>query len=227
VKSAVAEVSRRLSCRLRRSMLAATLFCVSVSPVVAQEPDALSKLDQNSRFAIDLLIDSARVAGLPTGPLLSKALEGINRKAENKKIVQVVRRKLANLRTAREVLGSVPDDELDAAATVLDAGAKPAQLSVFRQRQKGRSDVQAFVYWADLIARGVPSEDASSAITKLWQEGADDATFESLWKSVNTDILQGLNPGAALQNRIRETPGRAPPSKPTPPEGQQENQRAR
>ena len=225
--SAVAEVSRRLSRRLPQSVLVAALFCLGASPVIAQDPDALAKLDQNSRFSIEMLVDSARVAGLPTAPLLSKALEGVNRKAENKKIVEVVRKLLNNLRTARTVLGAVDDDELTAAAAVLEAGAKPGQLSVFRVRQKGRSDVQAFVYWADLITRGVPSEDASSAITKLWQEGADDATFESLWKSVNTDILQGLNPGAALQNRIRETPGRAPPSKPTPPEGLQENQRSR
>ena len=225
--SVVALVSRSSALRLGLSLHSALLLSLAASPLVAQEPDALAKLDQRSRFAIELLMDSARVAGLPSHALRSKALEGINRKVDNQKIVDVVRKLLTNLRTARTVLGGVDDDELTAAAAVLEAGAKPGQLAIFRVRQKGRSDVQAFVYWADLITRGVPSEDASSAITKLWQEGADDATFESLWKSVNTDILQGLNPGAALQNRIRETPGRAPPSKPTPPEGQQENQRSR
>ena len=110
-----------------------------------------------------------------------------------------------------------------AAAAVLEAGAKPAQLAVFRVRHKDRNDLAAFTYWADLITRGVPSEDASSAITKLWQDGADDVTFYSLWKSVQSDILQGLNPGAALQNRIRESPGRGPTSK-TPPEGPQESE---
>jgi hypothetical protein len=73
------------------------------------------------------------------------------------------------------------------------------------------------------MARGVPTEDASSAISKLWQDGADDATFVSLWNNVQSDILRGLNPGTALQNRIREAPssGRAPPSKGQPPEGQE------
>jgi len=194
-----------------------------VHPVGAQEPDPLLRLDPNSRFAVELLLDSARAAQLPTQPLLSRALEGITRKADGKKIVGAVQKELGLLRTARSVLGGVQDDELIAAAAVLEAGAKPAQLAVFRARHKDRNDLAAFTYWADLITRGVPSEDASSAITKLWQDGADDATFYSLWKSVQSDILQGLNPGAALQNRIRESPGR-PPSSKTPPEGPQETQ---
>lgn len=202
-------------------LLASALCLLGARAGGAQEPDPLLKLDPNSRFAVELMLDSAKAAGLPTRPLMSRALEGITKKADGKRIADAVRKELGYLRTARSVLGGVPDDELIAAAAVLEAGAKPAQLAVFRTRHKDRNDLAAFTYWADLITRGVPPEDASSAITKLWQEGADDATFYSLWKSVQSDILQGLNPGAALQNRIRETPGRAPSSK-TPPEGPQE-----
>lgn len=196
------------------------LLLISALPAAAQDVDPLARLDASSRFAIDLMVDSARVAGLPTAPLLSRALEGVSRKVDTRRIVEAVRKQLSYLRIARSVLGGVNEEELVAAAAVVEAGAKPGQLAAFRTRQKGRSDVQAFVYWADLITKGVPSEDASSAISKLWQDGADDATFYSLWKSVNADILQGLNPGAALQNRIRESPGRAPPSKPAPPESE-------
>jgi hypothetical protein len=202
-------------------LLAGAVCLFGARAGAAQEPDPLLRLDPNSRFAVELMLDSATAAGLPARALLSRALEGITRKADGKRIVDAVRKELGYLRTARTVLGGVPDDELIAAAAVVEAGAKPAQLAVFRTRHKDRNDLAAFTYWADLITRGVPPEDASSAITKLWQDGADDATFYSLWKSVQSDILQGLNPGAALQNRIRETPGRAPSSK-TPPEGPQE-----
>ena len=220
----VASVRHSLSRRLAGAFLVGALALLCVRVGAAQEPDPLWKLDQTSRFAIDLMLDSARMAGLPTRPLVSRALEGINTKVDGKRIVDVVRRELGYLRTARSVLGGVPDDELIAGAAVVEAGAKPAQLAAFRTRHKGRSDPAAFTYWADLITRGVPSEDASSAITKLWQDGADDATFYSLWKSVNSDILQGLNPGAALQNRIRETPGRPPAGKPAPPDGPKETE---
>jgi hypothetical protein len=191
----------------------------------AQDADPLAKLDQPSRIAVQLLIDSAEVAQLPSKPLLSVALHGMALKADGRKIVEAVRNELKNLRTARTALGPVSDQELEAAADVLQAGARPQQLAAFRTKQKGRSDLEAFVVWADLITRGVSSEDASSAITKLWESGADDAMFHSLWTNVQADISLGLNPGAALQNRIRETPGRAPPKIP-PPEGQ-ENDRTR
>ena len=200
---------------------AVALVIGGTSAARAQDPDPLSKLDNNSRFAIELLMDSAETAGLPTKPLLSMALEGISRHIDDRQIVGAVRKQLGYLRVAQAELGPVAEDELTAAAAVLRLGAKPGELRPFRDRQRGRSDLAAFTYWADLISRGVPSPDASSAITKLWQNGADDATFDSLWRSVTSDILQGLNPGTALENRIRETPGRpsSPQLKPPPPEG--------
>lgn len=208
--------------------LAAVLLAVSL-PLRAQEPeqqDRMAKLDTKTRGAVELLFDSAGAEGLPTQPLRSIALLGITRKADGRQIVAAVRHELILLRAARNALGRVDEMELTAAAAVLGAGAKPAQLSVFKNRQHDRSDVRAFTVWADLITRGVPGEDASSAITRLWEDGADDATFVSLWNNVQSDILRGLNPGTALQNRIREAPGRPPTTKgPQTPEGQ-ENERS-
>jgi len=198
---------------------AGALLCLAAVPAVAQETDPFNKLDPNNRFSIELMIDSARNAGLPSDALRSLALEGIALKIDGKRIVDRVRREFTLLRTARTTLGPVSDEEVKAAAAVLNSGAKPAQLAAFKTREQGRSDLQAFTIWADLITRGVPSEEASSAISKLWEDGADDAIFYGLWKSVQTDISQGLNPGAALQNRIRETPVRTPQSKGAPPEG--------
>lgn len=204
----------------------AALAFAAASPAAAgaqdTAPDRLAKLDVGSQYAINLSIDSANTEGLPGRLLRLKAYEGIAKKADGKQIVAAVRRELIALRVARLQLGDVDDEELAAAAAVVEAGAKPAQLTVFRPRVKNRSDLQAFTTWASLMARGVPTEDASSAISKLWQDGADDATFVSLWNNVQSDILRGLNPGTALQNRIREAPssGRAPPSK-QPPEGQE------
>jgi len=212
---------------LRTTGLAsAALALAAASPAVSRAqdaaPDRLARLDVGSQYAINLSIDSANTEGLPARLLRLKAYEGIAKKADGKQIVAAVRRELIALRVARVQLGDVDDEELAAAAAVVEAGAKPAQLTVFRPRVKNRSDLQAFTTWASLMARGVPTEDASSAISKLWQDGADDATFVSLWNNVQSDILRGLNPGTALQNRIREAPssGRAPPSK-QPPEGQE------
>jgi len=200
---------------------AAALFLSSALPAAAQDTDPLGKLDARSRYQVELTIDSAESLGLPTRPLLLKAMEGIAKHAANQDIVSKVKQKLALLKTARAALVPVDENELDAATAVLDAGAKPEQLSEFRVRQKGRSDLSAFSVWADFIKRGVPKDEAFSAINRLWRDGADDGTFQSLWKNVQADILQGLNPGTALQNRIREGPVRVPAGPGKPPEGPQ------
>jgi len=208
-------VSRRI--RSLPALLAAGALALSSVPLSAQEIDPLAKLDQTSRFAVEAMIDSAYAAGLPGGALRSRALEGLQKKAPTSKIVGAVRTLFGNLKTSRSTLGAVADEELLAAAAVLEAGGKPTQLSAFRERKKGRSDLQAFTVWADLISRGVSLDDASTAITKLWQDGADDMTFRRLWNDVQSDISSGLKPGDALLNRIRESPTR-PPQKSTPEE---------
>lgn len=208
-------------------LLAGFVSLLGVRPAAAQDPDPLSQLGPGNKFTVELLFDSAEVAGLPSRCLRSKALEGIAKKADSKLIVAVVHKELTALRTAKSALGPATPEEICAAAAVLDAGGKPGHLNPFRIRQPGRNELEAFTVWVDLMTRGVPSDDASSAIVTLWRDGADDATFHSLWKNVQSDILQGLNPGTALQNRIREAPGRASPSTVKPPAGQQENQSSR
>ena len=220
---------RTLVCRhaLSVSVGACALLLFGVRLARAQDADPFARLDAGSRFAVELMIDSANTLQLPSDLLRSTALQGLAVHADAKRIVRAVRTTFTNLKTARAVLGPVNSEELKAGAAVLYAGVKPTQLVPFRVRQKDRNDLQAFIVWADLITRGVPSEEASSAIIKLWQHGADDATFYGLWNSVQSDIIKGLNPGAALQNRIRETSGAPAATKVTPPDGQQENQSSR
>lgn len=208
--------------RTRVTLLGAAALClIGALPAAAQDTDPLAKLDARTRYQVELTIDSAEAIGIPTRPLLLKAMEGIAKHASNGQIASEVKRKFVLLKTARTALGGVDENELDAASAVLDAGAKPDQLAEFRVRPKGRSDVAAFAVWADFIKRGVPKDEAYSAITKLWHDGADEGTFQSLWKNVQADILQGLNPGTALQNRIREGPTRTPSGPGKPPEGSQ------
>lgn len=214
----ILSTGRRVPHTLAASVAALVLIVMSAMPAAAQDPAPLAKLDPTSKYNVDVILDSAVAAGLPSRSILARALEGVAKHADNRRIVDACRKRLVSLRAAHASLGGVSPEELEAAASLIEAGAKTDQLEKFRARQPGRSDLEAFTYWADFLARGVPKDEAFSAINKLWQDGADDATFHSLWNNVQSDILQGLNPGTALQNRIRETPGRAPaPVK--PPEG--------
>ena len=202
------------------------LALVGVAPAAARAQDldpftrALAQFDAGTRFSIEAIIDSARAAGLPQRGLRSLVLQGLAKKADNKRIVAALERQLFFLREARSALGPVSDEDLEAGASVLNAGVKPADLTAFRNAPKGRPLAPALIVLGDLVTRGVPRDDASSAIVKLWQGGAGEAEFMGLFRGVESDILSGLNPGAALQNRM--SPGRAPPpnkvTSPTEPE---------
>ena len=212
--------------RLSHVALFVALVCVLPAAGRAQDVDpfthALTEFDAGTRFSIEAIIDSARAAGLPLKGLKSIVLEGRAKKADNKKIIGALERRLYFLREARSALGPITDEDLEAGASVLGAGVKPADLTPFRNAPKGRPLAPALIVLGDLVTRGVPRDDASSAIVKLWQRGAGEAEFMGLFRGVESDILSGLNPGAALQNQIRESPGRAPPpnkvTSPTKPE---------
>ena len=194
----------------------------SVAAAQDPQPEPLSRLDLRYRLQIELLIDSARQAGLPWAAVRSKALEGINKKYDAPKIVGVVRQYYGNLKVSRGVLGSLGDMEIETGASALTAGVRPEDLALFRPTTAGRSPTRALVYLADLIAakHGVPRDDAVAAFAKLWKDGAGDADFEGLWRNVDQDILSGVSPKAALQNRVRSLPVRSM----RPPAGQdQEN----
>ncbi|MDQ3948807.1 MAG: hypothetical protein M3282_00535, partial [Gemmatimonadota bacterium] len=170
----------------------------------AQEPDPLSRLDPTSRYAIEVMMDSAGRVGLPPEALLSKTLEGIRKGHPSARVVQVVRRYFGLLRDARTALGSEATlDELTAAAGALLAGVDQQSLIKLRSSRKNRSILTPLVVLADLVSRGVPSTDASSAIIRWVQNGAADSDFMGLWKGVEQDIISGAPPAAALDRRAR------------------------
>lgn len=178
----------------------------------AQDPSPLGRLDANNRYRIEALMDSAELAGLPSSILYFKTLEGIRKGVPGTRIVQVVRRHLGALREARSALGpSVTVDELGAAAGALQAGVPRKSLATLHTTRKGSSILMPLIVLSDLVSRGVPPEDATSAIINMTQRGALDSDFAGLRRGVETDILSGATPAMALDRRTREFPGRGAP----------------
>src|SRR3990172_4053483 len=89
----------------------------------AQDP-RFSRLDSETRAVVAAIVDSARGRGLPSEPLIDRALEGTAKGAPGLAIVAAVRRLAADLSHARDALGlGASPAELDAAAAALRAGA--------------------------------------------------------------------------------------------------------
>ena len=205
---------------------AAAVLAAAVHPLalVAQDPDPLSRLDPNTRFVVEVIIDSARVAGVPTRPLLLKALQGAAYHADNKHIIAAVRSVFHAELDVRVALGSaLNESEWASAVSALQSGVPLEALAKFRGERSGKPLTRALVVLTDLIQRGVPVPEASSAIMQLWQRGAGDGDFYGLWKNVEQDILSGQNPGTALEQRMREIPVRVTPGTKIPPASQEPN----
>jgi hypothetical protein len=177
------------------------------------DPEArLAKLDPASRRQVEALFDSAARAQLSPDVLVMKTLEGISKGKPGAQIVTVVRRYFEALKQARTALGdSVRRDELVAAAGAVQAGVKPSAIAKLRSSRAGREITVPLVVLGDLVSRGVPTDDASSAIIRLTQGGALDSDFRGLWRGVEQDIVSGVPPAAALDRRAREIPGHASP----------------
>ena len=212
-----------MNASLRRFAAAAVVLAstalashAQATPVQGRDFDPGSYLDATSRYAIDLLIDSARVAGLPTAPLESKAREGIAKRVDGRRIVGAVRGVFHSLRDARAALGASGPDELEAAASVLRVGVSAAEVARLSHSRHEKQLTVPLVVLADLVTRGVPRDTASQTILQLWQHGAADDDFLGLWRGVERDIVSGTAPGVALLNRAREIPSRGPPPA-TPP----------
>jgi len=188
----------------------------------AQDRDPFEKLEPSVRVSFELILDSARTAGLPTAAIESKALEGISKRIDGRRILVAVRTVYKSLREARLALGpKASADELSAAAAAFRVGITPAELARLSLSRHGKPVTVPLVVLTDLVTRGVPRDTASTTIFQLWQRGAADDDFLGLWRGVERDIVSGTDPGIALLNRAREVPFRdpgAPPARPEPPE---------
>jgi hypothetical protein len=166
--------------------------------LTAQDP-RLARLDPETRVVVTGVVDSAQRAGLPPEPLVQRALEGVAKGASGERITAAVRRLAADLGSARGALGasaSVP--EIEAGAAALRAGASPDVLRRLRGVRRPPLTM-ALAVVADLVAGGVPSDSAASAVLVL-APTARDADLVEFRRAVERDIALGASPASAASS---------------------------
>lgn len=185
-------------------LFAIALCCAAPHVLAAQDARLDSRLDAPTRDAVVRIIDSARTAGIPGEPLVQKALEGASKHAGDARILAAVRMLARDLGDARAALGaSSSDAEVIAGASALHAGIAPAALTRMRASRSQGSLTVALAVLADLVARGVPGDTATSVISALTVAGAPDEELLRFRQGVELDIAQGAAPTAALGGRAR------------------------
>ena len=175
-------------------------------PAVSRAQDRLAgRLPEPAHAAVAALVDSARAAGLPTDPLVNRALEGAAKGADGQRIVAAVRALSARLADARAALGaSASEAELVAGAAAVRAGASTAFLARLRREAPREPLVVPLAVMADLVARGVPADTAATSVLALVRSGARDADLVAFRENVERDISLGAAGGAAASLRASD-----------------------
>lgn len=192
---------------MTRPGLAVLALALTAAGVDAQDA-RLARLDKQVQAEVGALVDSARFLGIPTEPVVDKALEGAAKRAPGKRIVTVVRSRFHELVAGRSALGNVASEaEIIAAADALHAGASRDVISTLRAQRPTAPLTIPLAVLADLIARGVPADTAASAVLALASKTATDAQFAALRDDIERDIAKGTPPAMSTAVRSGLPPG--------------------
>ena len=185
----------------------AVMVLALVAGRVEAQDARLARLDRRVQKEVAALVDTARSLGIPSEPVVDKALEGAAKRAPNDRIINVVRSRFRELVAARGALGSgAMDAEVIAAADALHAGANPQVITALRTRRPGAPLTIPLAVLADLIARGVPADTASQAVLALATKPGTDAEFAEMRDDIERDIAKGAPPAIAAGLRTRGVP---------------------
>lgn len=151
------------------------------------------------------VVRSAAAQGLPTSPLVARALEGASRQASGAAILQAVRRHAAGLVAARRALGpNARPAELDAGAGALLAGVPEDSVVSLKRARPSGSLVIPLIVLSDFVARGIPAVSASSTVLAATRAGAADPALLRMRERINERILRGEAPMGASREGLRE-----------------------
>ncbi len=156
-----------------------------------------SRFDSLTLLSLRAQLDLAIENGLPTGPLINRALEGAARRASGAKILQVVRDHMAAMAHARDVLGAKSTaDELDAGASALRAGIDMRTLASIRDTRATGAAVIPLTVLTDIVGRGVPEPTARDAVAAIAKMPSSDEALRGLQSTVAKNYVRG--PGMAV-----------------------------
>jgi hypothetical protein len=166
---------------LRVTALFVWLAVLRPGAVAAQDPRLTTRLDSLTRTQVEAALSRAEQGGLPTEPLVQKALEGASKGAAGQRIVAAVQALLVDLSRAQQTLGRhAGADELVAGAAALRAGATPEMMDRIRRTRSDGGVAVPLAVFADLVAGGMTVDAAWHSVSELAENGGDEEQFLEL-----------------------------------------------
>lgn len=184
-----------------RRVVALMLFA---SPAFGQDVHLQARLDKPTMVAVNALVDSARIAKLPTAPLVDKALEGAAKGSDGLKIIAAVKQLSIRMQSAKRVLGSgATSDEIKAGAGAIDVGVSVRDIARLRAASGKRAVTMPLSVLSDLIGQAVPISTATDLVVQLARSGVKDPELVLFQRNVRGDIGRGADPTVAATTRAR------------------------
>lgn len=152
--------------------------------------------------AVSSFVDSAQARGLPTGPLVDKALEGAVKGVAPDLIVRAVGGVFQHLEAAAMALraaGPSPgDDAVEAGAFALDAGLTTGDVrEIARAADLSHPTAVALQVAGLLAALGVPRAQTVGLVRTTIQSGQPIGDLVNLPSQVQAEMARGSPPAAA------------------------------
>jgi hypothetical protein len=164
--------------------LSTLLLCLVLAwpqTAAAQDPRLEARLDSTTRARVERTLAAARADGLPTEPLVQKALEGSSKGAAGPRIATAVETMLLDLRSARSALGpGAAPGELVAASAAMRAGASSAMVGEMRRLAPRDGVAVPLAVFTDLVAGGMTVDTAWRSVDELARNGGGEQEFLQL-----------------------------------------------
>jgi hypothetical protein len=163
------------------SRILLVLSALGISSLQAQDSRLQTRLPAEVASQVQRVVDSAAQNGLPTEPLIQKALEGQSKGAEGARIVAAVRTLSGQLGESSTALGpGAPEADIVAGAACIKAGATPAMITELRRLRPEQSVAVPLGVLSDLVALGVDVPKAWEQVHSLAAAHGPDTDFLAL-----------------------------------------------
>jgi hypothetical protein len=200
------------------------VVAATVVPLAAQDArDRLAgRVPPSTLIVLDSILQDAAREGLPTEPLIQKALEGGAKGIDADRIVAAVGASATQLRSARALLASAgesrPGDpsEVTAVAAALSRGVSPQLVGRLTAVLPGEPTGPALHAVADLVGHGFPEDSSVDLMVEAARLGLRGLRFLDVAAAVVQQLQRGHSRSAALAEVRALLPHVPPPPRPAP-----------
>lgn len=212
-----------------KRLVGVLVLAAVVAPGVSAQGDVTTqltgRLGPDVATAVSAVIDSAHARGLPTAPLVNKALEGAAKGVLGDRIVTAVRMVLEQENTAAVALRSVgesSDGAVTAGAFAISAGLGPGDVATIASTARSTYPTETALQVAGtLTALGVPPARSVGLVDATIKAGGPVADLVTLPSQVQAAMAHGAPPAAVAAGLERAAAAHAAPRPPHPGKGQE------